>query len=186
MNWSYSVALVTKKGVSSHRELLSDLDSLAINVKLLLLGYDTSDTHPFVHLNNYIIDIENMIGFMDNVGTAKNRVKVMRTVSNDRRRSRLSAQKGNGFDFTFINTYKETFAKEIGEFAYLWRKTYNGGSGNYPTPRQVLTGIHQFLDLQVELHANLNKQERIPQIKKTLMLTFLNVEAMLAFPDMDK
>lgn len=148
MNWSYAVARVTKNGVSSKHVLLTDLDSLAINVKLLLFGYDKSDPRPFAYLNDYVIDVENMRGFVNKDVTAKSHVMVIRTKDNDRRRSRLSSQRGNGFDFTFVNNQKDRFAKDYAEFATEWEKTYN--DKKLATPRQVLSGLQQFMELQVD------------------------------------
>lgn len=51
---------------SDDGQLLSDIDCLSINVKLLLF-WDSSQERPFVYLLNYIIDVENMVGFVGGV-----------------------------------------------------------------------------------------------------------------------
>ena len=47
-NWSYAIGKENKDGVVENPTLLPDLDNLAINVKIWMLGHDSEDPRPFV------------------------------------------------------------------------------------------------------------------------------------------
>lgn len=112
---------------------------------------------PFAHLPDYIIDLENMIGFIDDRRKIKNiyMLKVIRTLGNYRQRSRLQSRKGDGFDFDFGGNFRRvdisaSYVNELSEFANMWAQIFNGGRENMPTPRQMLQGLCQFLELRVD------------------------------------
>lgn len=125
-------------------ELLSDLDSMAINLKIA--GQQQRDS-PFVYLEHLIIDTQNMTGFKYS-SKLKPDFKVVRTKNNDRSRARRTERKGNGFDFNFLKSTDDNFAKEAGEYGRIWKKKYN--NGKLSTPRQVFSGLNEFFRMQLD------------------------------------
>ena len=122
--------------------------------------------------------------------------RVFRTQNNDRSRSRLSSRKGHGFDFDFVNKYKDTFARELGEFGKWWSKEINGKGWNAETkkyedegemssPRQVLAGLKQFFELELDKILATRKKAHTRHIKATYQAVFLEIEKLMQFPDPD-
>ena len=94
---------------------LTDFDSIGINVYLLDKGAQ-SDQDPFLYLEHYIIDLRNMLAFKKD--SKKGEIyRLVRSVDNDRTRSRLIDRKP--FDFTAASksNYSSVFDKDVAEFA---------------------------------------------------------------------
>ena len=57
VNWSMAIAPYNGDGLTL---LLSDFDSMAINLSLLKLD---NRKMPFVYLENFVVDVENMVAY---------------------------------------------------------------------------------------------------------------------------
>ena len=90
-----------------------------------------------------MVDIDNMIAYK--YGSRKV-FKLVKTLTNDRRRSRRSSHKTSGYDF-IINKQYHTFARDAGEFAKLWYHFYNNKT--YPSLSKVLDGLELFVCFMV-------------------------------------
>ena len=88
----------------------------------------------FVHLEQYLVDVGNFVGYGTMPVASYVQLKLVRSLMNNQRRSRLSSRKS--FDQSAVFQAIEAtpfFAKEEQELAKIWIKDCNGGSP-FPTP----------------------------------------------------
>ena len=111
---------------------MSDLDAIALKMAIALLG---KGGMALVHLEQYLADVANMVGYGTMPIASFVQLKLMKSLTESRIRSRLSNRKPFDQSATF-QAIKATpfFAKEETELAKIWIKECNGGE-YYPTPR---------------------------------------------------
>ena len=125
--------------ISDEKENLTDMDSISINAaKAEAVNQPKPDR--FVYLEHFVIDIKNNVAYKKNRGFDMV-FKVVKTGSNNRGRSRLTNRKSFDSAAVFQAAKKSFFAKEKGEYAWMW---YNKYGKKEPTVRQILVGVWQF------------------------------------------
>ena len=144
---SYSFTRYPYSGNPAELENVSDLDAIALKMAIALLG---KGGMALVHLEQYLADVANMVGYGTMPIASFVQLKLMKSLTESRIRSRLSSRKPFEQSATF-QAIKATpfFAKEETELAKIWIKECNGGE-EYPTPRQVLVGLYDFYRLHLE------------------------------------
>jgi len=122
LNWSFGISYFTQN--PSDFELMTDLDSMVLNMRLQQIGKYKS---KFVYLQDFYVDLANMVAY--NFGRVGNlaRAVVFRTSSNDRRRSMRTERKTDSNDLV-LGDFSDNFAKEAGEYGKMWAKKYNDGN----------------------------------------------------------
>ena len=137
-NWSYGIKRFNFSNDDKRLELFSDLDCMAIS-EAKQRCKQKPDQSPLVHLEDFIVDVANMVAYPRFSPFGLIAFKVVRTDHNDRTRSRLSSRKP--LEMATINhpTASTFFAKKMREFADAWYNEYNGGK--WPTARQVFAGL---------------------------------------------
>ena len=109
-SWSISTTPIpAKSNEPMVFETLSDFDSMAINI-----GIDEADLQfdrdSFVHLEHFVIDLKNEVAWKKKC--SKNALfKLMKTVKNDRTRSRLTNRKTFDLAAAFQAAKSDFFAK---------------------------------------------------------------------------
>ena len=78
---------------------------------------------PLVYLEQYLVDVSNFVGYQTMPVALWVQLKLVRSPNNSRRRSRLTNRKPFEFSAT-LQSIKSTpfFAKEIQEFAWIWKR----------------------------------------------------------------
>ena len=120
LNWSYALQKITRSGPSDQLDTLSDFDCMAINIGVAE-PVQNVEAPRFLCLDQFVVDVDNMTAFKKNcaVGTM---FRVVRTEHNDRARSRLTDRKPFDLSAAFQSAKSSFFAKDIGEFANMWRE----------------------------------------------------------------
>ena len=91
-NWSYGIKKFTFSNDAEQLELFSDFDCIAIHEACQKLE-EQPYSSPFVHLQDFIVDVGNMMAYPRFSPLGLIAFKVVRTDQNDRTRSRLSSRK---------------------------------------------------------------------------------------------
>ena len=64
LNWSYAIQKFTRSGASDKFDNLSDFDCMAINIGVKEKeSVKSVDAPRFIYLDEFIVDIDNMIAF---------------------------------------------------------------------------------------------------------------------------
>ena len=130
-NWSFAITRFPYCGDARQLETVPDFTAMAINM-LLQAAADGKLKKPFLYLEDFFIDVTNLVAYQNWSLYAYVEYKLIRTSNNDRSRSRLSDRKQFEFTLMFRNA-SSFFARERGEFAMNWARNYNGGWNNFPT-----------------------------------------------------
>ena len=178
LNWSFGISYFTQN--PSDFELMTDLDSMVLNMRLQQIGKYKSH---FVYLQDFYVDLANMVAYnFDRVGNLA-RAVVFRTSSNDRRRSMRTERKTDSNDLV-LGDFSDNFAKEYGEYGNMWAKQYN--DGKLPSPNQLLEGLEKFFSLELMKKIGSQGELMISQIQSSYTDGFDRIRKMINFPDMDK
>jgi len=178
LNWSFGISYFTQN--PSDFELMTDLDSMVLNMRLQQIDYYKSE---FVYLQDCYVDLTNMVTYnFDRVGNLARSV-VFRTSSNDRRRSMRTERKTDSNDLV-LGDSSDNFAKECGEYGKMWAKQYNDDKP--PSPNQLLEGLEKFFSLELMKKIGSQGELMISQIHSSYTDGFDRIKKMINFPDMDK
>lgn len=121
LNWSYGVKTVpiSFSSESTEVEILSDFDSLAINVSLNEVQHEWQLCSKFIHVEDFVVDLANMVAFRKRCPLGLMH-QIIKSKSNDRTRSRLTERKPFDLTAVFQATNSLFFAKRAMDFARMW------------------------------------------------------------------
>lgn len=124
LNWSYVIE--SDKGKENDQEKLTDLDNIAINQYFVCFIISKSAgimLSPFIHLEEFIVDVEKMLVYKYGFGTQSTDLKLVCTDKNDRRRAQRTQRRDLNLEFIHgeLELIKnDKFAAGAGEYGKLW------------------------------------------------------------------
>ena len=146
-NWSYGIKKFSLSKEETRLDLFSDLDSIAIEEAKQRWEKQRRKS-PWVHLEDFIVDVGNMVAYPRFSPLGLVAFKVVRTDHNDRARSRISSRKP--LDMASANNpiASSYFAKKMAEFGNTWFEECNGKK--WPSARQVFTGLEATYEMELQ------------------------------------
>ena len=103
---------------------------------------------PWVHLEDFIVDVANMLAYPRFSPFGLIAFKVVRTDKNDRTRSRISSRKPLDMATANNPTASSFFAKKMAEFGNTWFEECNGKK--WPSARQVFEGLEACYEMELQ------------------------------------
>ena len=102
---------------------MTDLDCLVINSEL---AKPESERQKIMLLQNFVVDLDNMVAYFHGSKQAKIDFHVQLTDQNNRDRSRISQRKTDAKELVIDNKDYDGFAKEMNAYGFLWEEVHNG------------------------------------------------------------